>query len=80
MSLEMEKVLAAMPGANGAKATVVLEINKNHKIASTLKELFVSDKDKAAKYAKILYSQSCLIAGKTLENPAEYCELVCEFM
>ncbi len=80
MSLEMEKVLAAMPGANGAKATVVLEINKNHKIASTLKELFVSDKEKAAKYAKILYSQSCLIAGKTLENPAEYCELVCEFM
>ena len=80
MSLEMEKVLANMPGAQGAKATVVLEINKNHKIASTLKELFNSDKDRAAKYAKILYAQSCLIAGKTLENPAEYCELVCEFM
>ncbi len=80
MSLEMEKVLASMPGAQGAKATVVLEINKNHKIASTLKELFISDKEKASKYAKILYSQSCLIAGKTLENPAEYCELVCEFM
>ncbi|MBQ7005864.1 MAG: molecular chaperone HtpG, partial [Clostridia bacterium] len=46
MSLEMEKVLASMPGANGAKATVVLEINKNHKIASTLKELYESDKDK----------------------------------
>ena len=80
MSLEMEKVLASMPGANGAKATVVLEINKNHKIASTLKELYESDKDKAGKYAKILYSQSCLIAGKALDNPAEYCELVCEIM
>lgn len=80
MSLEMEKVLANMPGAQGAKATVVLEINKNHKIASTLKDLFTSDKEKAAKYAKILYSQSCLIAGKALDNPAEYCELVCEFM
>ena len=80
MSLEMEKVLSSMPGANGAKATVVLEINKNHKIASTLKELYESDKDKAGKYAKILYSQSCLIAGKALDNPAEYCELVCEIM
>ncbi len=80
MSLEMEKVLANMPGAEKAKATVVLEINRNHKIASTIKALFDSDKDKAAKYAKILYSQSCLIAGKPLENPTEYCELVCEFM
>lgn len=80
MSLEMEKVLANMPGGNGAKATVVLEINKNHKIAATLKELFASDKEKATKYAKILYSQGCLIAGKTLDNPAEYCDLVCELI
>lgn len=80
MSLEMEKVLASMPGANGAKATVVLEINRNHKIAATLKELFEGDKDKLAKYAKILYAQSCLIAGKTIDNPTEYCDLVCEIM
>lgn len=80
MSLEMEKVLASMPGTNRAKATVVLEINRNHKIAETLKALYENDKDKAAKYAKILYAQSCLIAGKTLDNPTEYCDLVCEIM
>ena len=80
MSLEMEKVLANMPGAQGAKATVVLEINKNHKVAETLKELFNSDREKAGKYAKILYAQSCLIAGKAIDNPTEYCELVCELM
>jgi len=80
MSLEMEKVLAAMPGAEGAKATVVLEINKDHKIADILKTLYTEDKDKAAKYAKILYAQSCLIAGKSIENPTEYCDLVCELM
>ena len=80
MSLEMEKVLSAMPGAQGAKATVVLEINKNHKIAETLKNLYNDDKDKASKYAKILYAQSCLIAGKSIDNPTEYCELVCELM
>ena len=80
MSLEMEKVLSNMPGAQGAKATVVLEINKEHKIASRLKELFADDKEKAAKYARILYAQSCLIAGKAIENPTEYCDLVCEMM
>ncbi len=80
MSLEMEKVLSAMPGAEGARATVVLEINKEHKIADTLKALYNDDKDKAAKYAKILYAQSCLIAGKSIENPTEYCDLVCELM
>ena len=81
MSLEMEKVLSSMPGAKGGvKATVVLEINREHKIADTLKSLYSEDKDKAAKYAKILYAQSCLIAGKSIENPTEYCDLVCELM
>ncbi len=80
MSLEMEKVLSAMPGAQGAKATVVLEINKEHKIADTLKALYTEDKEKASKYAKILYAQSCLIAGKSIDNPTEYCDLVCELM
>ena len=80
MSLEMEKVLSNMPGGEGAKATVVLEINREHKIADTLKSLYTEDKDKASKYAKILYAQSCLIAGKSIDNPTEYCDLVCELM
>ena len=80
MSLEMEKVLSNMPGAEGARATVVLEINKEHKIADTLKALYTEDKEKASKYAKILYAQSCLIAGKSIDNPTEYCDLVCELM
>ncbi len=80
MSLEMEKVLSNMPGAEGARATVVLEINREHKIAETLKALYTEDKDKASKYAKILYAQSCLIAGKSIDNPTEYCDLVCELM
>ena len=81
MSLGMEKVLSAMPGANGGvKATVVLEINKDHPVADKIKALYETDKEKTAKYAKILYAQSCLIAGKSIENPTEYSELVCELM
>lgn len=81
MSLSMEKVLSAMPGAGaGVKATVVLEINKNHPVAEKIKSLYGEDREKVAKYAKILYAQSCLIAGKSIENPTEYSELVCELM
>lgn len=82
MSLGMEKVLSAMPGAEmgGMKATVVLEINKNHAVSEKIKALYGEDKEKVAKYAKILYAQSCLIAGKSIENPTEYSELVCELM
>lgn len=81
MSLGMEKVLSAMPGANGGvKATVVLEINKDHPVADKIKTLYETDKEKTAKYAKILYAQSCLIAGKSIENPTEFSELVCELM
>ena len=82
MSLGMEKVLSAMPGAEkgGVRATVVLEINKDHPIADRIKTLYAEDKEKVSKYAKILYAQSCLIAGKSIENPAEYSELVCELM
>ncbi len=80
LSLEMEKVLSAMPGGNGAKATLVLEINKNHPIANKLKSLYESDKDTAAKYAKLLYAQSCLIAGKAIDSPTELCDMICSLM
>ena len=80
LSLEMEKVLSAMPGENKAKATVVLEINRDHEIAEKLKAIFSEDKEKAAKYAKILYCEGCLIAGKSIDNPTEFTQLITELM
>jgi molecular chaperone HtpG len=80
LSLEMEKVLGAMPNASGVKANVVLEINKNHAVAEKLKALYTEDKERVEKYAKLLYSQGCLIAGKSVDNPAELSELICELM
>ena len=80
LSVEMEKVLSAMPNAEGAKAQKVLEINPNHAIFGKLKELFESDKDKAADYADILYSQALLIEGMPIENPVEFSNKICEFL
>ena len=82
LSVEMEKVLKKMPGADGMapSANVVMEINLNHPIAEKLKSLYESDKSALEKYAKILYAEACLIGGVALDNPAELCELVSELM
>ena len=82
LSVEMEKVLKKMPGADGQlpKANVVLEINLNHPIAEKLKALHATDGEMLKKYARILYSEACLIGGIALENPGELCELISELM
>lgn len=80
LSVEMEKVLSAMPNGEGAKAEKILEINPNHKIFGKLKELYESDKDKAADYAEILYNQALLIEGMAIENPVEFSNKICEIM
>ncbi len=81
LSVEMEKVLKKMPGAEGApEAKVVLEINHSHPISEKLLSLFASDRDTLSKYAKILYSEACLIGGVSIENPEEFSELISSLM
>ncbi|HCF83566.1 MAG TPA: molecular chaperone HtpG [Ruminococcaceae bacterium] len=80
LSVEMEKVLSAMPNAEGAKAEKILEINPNHPIFEKLKSLYESDKDKAAVYADILYNQALLIEGMPIENPVDFSNKICEIM
>ncbi len=82
LSFEMEKILNKMPGAEAGapKANVVLEINLNHPIADKLISLYETDKEKLAKYAKILYGEACLIGGIAIENPKEFGELITELM
>ena len=70
-----------MPGAEeGIKAELVLEISLDHPVAAKLKALYESDRDKLAKYGRILYGQARLISGLTPENPSELADLVCELM
>lgn len=80
ISLEMQKVLNAMPDGKDAKATVVLEINANHPIAEKLKSLYKENKDSLCDYAKILYAQARLIGGMSVDDPVELSNLVCNLM
>ena len=80
ISLEMEKVLNAMPTGENVKAEIVLEINDKHPIADKLKDLYDNDKDELEKYSKILYNQARLIEGLNVENPTELAELICDYL
>ena len=81
LSLEMEKVLNAMPGSDGnAKAERVLEINESHPVFGTLVKLYGSDQDKLKDYAHLLYDQALLIEGLPVEDPVEFSNRVCRLM
>ncbi len=81
VSAEMERVLNAMPGANGeVKAEFALEINAEHPIAAKIKTLFAEDKDTLAKFTKLLYGEARLIGGMQIEDPVEFSTLMCELM
>lgn len=82
ITIEMEKVLNAMPQNDGnkVKAEKALEINPNHPIFEKLKDLYANDKDKLKDYAKLLYDQALLIEGMSIDNPVEFASLVCDLM
>lgn len=80
VSIEMQKVLNAMPTDQSINAKIILEINSSHKIADKLKELYKSDKERFSEYTKILYSQSRLIEGLSIENPTEISNLICDLL
>ena len=74
LSVEMEKVLNAMPTEQKAKADKALEINPNHPIFDKLQFLFDNDREMLATYADLLYTQAMLIEGMSIEDPVAFSE------
>lgn len=80
ISVEMQKVLNALPNDNKVNAKMILEINEAHPISKKLKDLYTSNKEELEKYTKILYSQARLIEGLPIENPTEISNLICDII
>jgi len=80
ISIEMEKYFMLMKNESAQKirAKRVLELNGEHHAFRALSAAYDTDREKAAKLAKILHAQALLIAGLPLENASEYAELICE--
>lgn len=80
VSIEMEKVLSAMPNGQNVKADKVLEINIHHDVFNALKEAFAHDKDKCKLYTNLLYNQARLIEGLEIEDPVAFSNDICKMM
>lgn len=82
VSIEMEKVLNAMPNADQQqiKADKILELNVHHDVFRSLKATFAQDKEKAKLYTNILYNQAVLIEGLSVEDPVAFTNDICQLM
>jgi molecular chaperone HtpG len=80
ISIEMEQYFKKMRSAFPMQAGRVLELNANSDAFAALRKAFDEDKEKAAQYAEILYSQALLISGLPLTDPVRYTELVCTLL
>lgn len=80
ISIEMEKVLSMMPDNQGIQANKVLEINTEHDIFQSLKDIFTQDDQKLEQYTNILYNQALLIEGLPIEDPLSYTNDVWEVL
>lgn len=80
VSIEMEKILSAMPNNQGVKAQKVLEVNTNHEVFNSLKDALEKDKDKFNLYTKLLYNQALLVEGLSIEDPVDFTNDICKLM
>ncbi len=81
LSLEMEKVLNAVPNSQKVQSERVLELNGSHPVFEALKAAKAAgDEEKLKKYAYLLYNQALLIEGMPVEDPLAYADAVCELM
>jgi molecular chaperone HtpG len=80
LSFEMEKVLSSNKLNNGVKADRILEINPNHPLFESLKNVYAKDKDALKDYSYLLLEQAMLIEGMPLDNPVEFSNKMCELM
>ncbi|MDD7410313.1 molecular chaperone HtpG [Fusobacterium gastrosuis] len=70
ISLEMEKVLADMPGAEMNKAIKVLALNPEHSLFEKLKS--AENSEDFTKIVDILYNQALILEGFPIDNPVQF--------
>ena len=81
ISIEMEKVLKAMPNSEGVSAKKILEINKNHDVFKKILDLYTDNReDELKEYTKVLYNMALLINGLSVNDPNELTEIICNIM
>lgn len=70
ISLEMEKVLSEMPGAEMNKAEKILALNPEHALFEKLKNS--ENSENFEKLVDILYNQALILEGFPIDNPVQF--------
>ena len=78
LSIDMEKVLKQLNQEN-IKANKILEINPDHELFSALANAYKNNQD-ISDYANLLYEQSLLMAGLTIDDPVGYTKRISDLM
>ena len=80
MSFEMEKYFKAIEPNHPYKCGRILQLNPKHDAVIAMRDYIDTQREKAEKYAEVLYGQGLLIAGLAVEDPVAYASLVCELL
>ena len=80
LTIEMEKILSAMPNHPNLRAERILEINTDHQVFNALKSVYASNEEKFKLYTDLLYNQALLIEGLPVEDPVELTNNICKMM
>lgn len=80
LSLEMEKVLSAMPLGGETKAERILELNPDHPVFDALKRAMQAGGEDLAVYSKLVYNQALLAAGLKIDNPVEFTDCITKIL
>lgn len=80
LSIEMEKILKAMPNSQDVQADKVLEINVNHDVFQSLQDALANDREKLSLYTNLLYNQALLIEGLPIGDPVQFTNDICKVM
>ncbi|MEK5237915.1 molecular chaperone HtpG [Paenibacillus sp. FSL L8-0470] len=80
LTIEMEKILKAMPNGQEVQADKVLEININHDVFKSLKAAAEGDQEKLGLYTNLLYNQALLIEGLQVNDPVQFTNDICKIM
>ncbi|MGN1385410.1 MAG: molecular chaperone HtpG [Bacillus sp. (in: firmicutes)] len=81
VSIEMEKILNAMPNNQNVKANKVLEINADHDVFQSIKSAYEQgDKEKVKLFTHLLYNQALLIEGLPIQDPVQFTNDICKVM
>jgi len=80
VSIEMEKILKAMPNNQDVAAVKILELNTSHDVFRAIETAYVEDRPKFERYTKLMYQQALLMEGLPIEDPVAFANEVCALM